>query len=111
MARSEERRAPASALAGDVGDVQGEAGAPLARTSDEGALGRAPRTRTEPVVSLDVLNAANVAGRGASHTKIARVAPNPRRVVPQATCGSTPRTWADASRRPASPIHIGPMNS
>ena len=54
----------ASALAGNVGDVQGEAGAPLARTSDEGALGRAPRTRTQPVVSLDGLNAANVGGRG-----------------------------------------------
>jgi len=55
-----------SVLAGNVGDVQGEAGAPLARTSDEGALGRAPRTRTQPAVSLDVLNAANVSGRGTS---------------------------------------------
>ena len=52
-----------SALAGNGGDVQGEAEAPLARTSDEGTLGSAPRTRTQPAVSLDALNAVAVAGR------------------------------------------------
>jgi hypothetical protein len=50
MARRHGRR-DASALATDIGDVQGEPGASLARTQDESALARSSRTRTQPAAS------------------------------------------------------------
>jgi len=52
------------ALAGGVGDDEGEAGASAARIQDEGALGVRRGLRTQPEAFLAVLNAANVAGRG-----------------------------------------------
>ncbi len=50
--------------AGGVGDVEGDAGASLTGTSDEVALHRASRTRTQSEASLAVVNPANVCGRG-----------------------------------------------
>jgi hypothetical protein len=59
---------PNSALATNVGDVEGEAVVSLARTQDEGAPGCSSRTRTQPGASLAVVNATNVGGRGTSQS-------------------------------------------